>query len=387
MGRASGALEFDLFTAEVRALASNAVLIKGKDEAVLVDNCLIQSDAQKLVNMIRSSGRELTSVLITHAHPDHYFGLPAIREAFPRARMYARKEVIDGMREFRAKVVHWQEMYRGELPEALPLPEPLTGDSIVERPSELAYSVEGVQPGLHAFDGYDVVWWAPSVLRLGVEPRFGIRQQELLGKEADPALVEASLRRFAEWQNGRDAAVAAGSAPSLAVTTATARAAADTRDAAAVEVIELPRPAARPGGPRFGALVHAVLATAPLAATQDAIARAAIVQGRLLGAPPDEVDAAVTAVAGALAHPLLARARGAVCRRETPLTLRDGDGTLVEGTVDLAFLDGSTWIVVDFKTDQELSKNLDAYRRQVVLYADAITAATGQPARSVLLRV
>ena len=34
------------------------------------------------------------------------------------------------MREFRAKIVHWQEMYRGELPADLPLPEPLTGDSL-----------------------------------------------------------------------------------------------------------------------------------------------------------------------------------------------------------------------------------------------------------------
>jgi glyoxylase-like metal-dependent hydrolase (beta-lactamase superfamily II) len=130
MGKTKLDLEFDLFTAEVRALASNAVLIKGGDEAVLVDNCLIQSDAQKLVKMIQSSRRELTTVLITHAHPDHYFGLAAIREAFPRARIYARKEVIDGMREFRAKIVHWQEMYRGELPADLPLPEPLTGDSL-----------------------------------------------------------------------------------------------------------------------------------------------------------------------------------------------------------------------------------------------------------------
>lgn len=130
MGKTKSHLEFDLFTAEVRALASNAVLIKGGDEAVLVDNCLIQSDAQKLVKMIQSSRRELTTVLITHAHPDHYFGLAAIGEAFPRARIYARREVIDGIREFRAKIVHWQEMYRGELPADLPLPEPLTGDSL-----------------------------------------------------------------------------------------------------------------------------------------------------------------------------------------------------------------------------------------------------------------
>jgi glyoxylase-like metal-dependent hydrolase (beta-lactamase superfamily II) len=130
MGKTKSDLEFDLFTAEVRALASNAVLIRGRDEAVLVDNCLIQNDAQKLVKMIQSSGRELTTVLITHAHPDHYFGLSSIREAFPRARILARREVIDGMREFRAKIVHWQEMYRGELPAYVPLPEPLTGDSL-----------------------------------------------------------------------------------------------------------------------------------------------------------------------------------------------------------------------------------------------------------------
>lgn len=128
--RSNSNLEFDVFVAEPRALASNAVLIKGRDEAVLVDNCLISGDAEKLVRMIRASRRELTTVLITHAHPDHYFGLPGIHDAFPAAKIYARPQVIDGMREFRAKIVHWQEMYRGELPASLTMPQPLAGDSL-----------------------------------------------------------------------------------------------------------------------------------------------------------------------------------------------------------------------------------------------------------------
>ena len=123
-------IEFEVFVAEPRALASNAVLIKGRDEAVLVDNCFILSDAKKLVRMIRASGRELTTVLVTHAHPDHYFGLGSISEAFPSVKIYARPAVIDSMREWRAKIVHWQEMYRGELPESLLMPQPLNGDSI-----------------------------------------------------------------------------------------------------------------------------------------------------------------------------------------------------------------------------------------------------------------
>jgi glyoxylase-like metal-dependent hydrolase (beta-lactamase superfamily II) len=130
MANSANSLEFELFVAEPRALASNAVLINGRDEAVLVDNCLIHSDAEKLVSMIRASGRELTSVLITHAHPDHYFGLPAIQHAFPAAKIYARPPVIDAMREYRAKIVHWQEMYRGELPGSIPMPQPLAGDSL-----------------------------------------------------------------------------------------------------------------------------------------------------------------------------------------------------------------------------------------------------------------
>lgn len=130
MPKPTAALEFEVFVAEPRALASNAVLIKGRDEAVLVDNCFILSDAEKLVRMIRASGRELTTALVTHAHPDHYFGLPTIHDAFPSAKIYARPQVIDSMREWRSKIVHWQEMYRGELPETLPMPQPLNGDSL-----------------------------------------------------------------------------------------------------------------------------------------------------------------------------------------------------------------------------------------------------------------
>ena len=260
------------------------------------------------------------------------------------------------------------------------------GESVLERPPELA--LEGVKPGRHAFAGYDVVWWDPAVLALGAAPRFGIQQQDLLGKTADRALVEGNLERFRAWETARDAVLASGAQPSLGVATATAYAGVSAADQAAVDVVELPRAAQRPAGPRFGALVHAVLATVPLDGARDAIAAAALVQARLLGASADETAAAVAAVAAALTHPLLQQASTATaCRRETPLTLRTADGTLVEGTVDLAFLADGTWTVIDFKTDQELSTALDVYRRQVMLYADAIVAATGQPARAILLRV
>jgi ATP-dependent exoDNAse (exonuclease V) beta subunit len=114
-------------------------------------------------------------------------------------------------------------------------------------------------------------------------------------------------------------------------------------------------------------------------------------QGRILGAPSAEVDAAAETARRALRHPLLARAAAAAragkCRRETPVTMRLDDGTLVEGVVDAAFVEDGAWTVVDFKTDVEITGRVEEYRRQAALYARAIATATGMPAHAVLLRV
>ena len=45
------------------------------------------------------------------------------------------------------------------------------------------------------------------------------------------------------------------------------------------------------------------------------------------------------------------------------------------------------WIIVDYKTDVELGSRQPEYEAQVRCYARAVSAATGEPARGVLLRV
>jgi ATP-dependent exoDNAse (exonuclease V) beta subunit len=147
----------------------------------------------------------------------------------------------------------------------------------------------------------------------------------------------------------------------------------------------------RPRGPRFGTLVHAVLATVALDADPAAIAEVAGLQARLLGAEPEEQAAAARLVETALGQPLLERARAAWrrgrCRRETPITAAEPDGTIVEGVLDLAFEEDAGWTVVDFKTQAELASFLDRYRRQVAAYAAMVARATGRPAVAVLMRI
>jgi ATP-dependent exoDNAse (exonuclease V) beta subunit len=143
---------------------------------------------------------------------------------------------------------------------------------------------------------------------------------------------------------------------------------------------------------RFGTLVHAILAAIPLGPGNDAAAaQLAEAHGRVLGAPAEEIASAADVVRRVLRHPVLAGAARAAeqdrCYRETPVTLRLEDGAIVEGNVDLAYVDQDEVVVVDFKTDRELDGAVDTYRRQVQVYAAAIGAALQRPARGVLMRV
>jgi ATP-dependent helicase/nuclease subunit A len=311
---------------------------------------------------------------------------------------------------------------------------PFKTDSVWKRPDNEPSTPTTVCPGLHTFEPaggepYSVVWWDPHEphFHLGIEPTLGIRREALIMKDVPDEVVEQGRRDYLKWQASREDAIRQGSTPSLDVQTATEWAAMDraasvdarpdvgppaqrglfeeetvTGPAGAgsrsdhpgdadVSVVDARGPA-RPGGARFGELVHAVLAAAPLDADRSRIEDLAEMQGRILSAPPEEIAAALDTVSRVFAHELLARARRAAsrgaCRRETPVTCTRSDGTLIEGVVDLAFEDAGRWTVVDYKTDRELAASGEArYRRQVGLYASAIAQATGAPASGVLVRI
>jgi ATP-dependent exoDNAse (exonuclease V) beta subunit len=226
------------------------------------------------------------------------------------------------------------------------------------------------------------------------EAPFGLRREDLISREVNPSVVADARTRYDAWAMSRADALANGSSPSLHVRTITEFAHAGGWPASLdlmppVEVIELPRDGTRPTGRRFGTLVHAVLATTPLGADAATLTALARLEGRILGAPEAEVTAAAALAARVLAHPLLAAARAAdahgKCRREVPVTLGLDEGRLLEGVVDLAWEHDGTWTVVDFKTDEDPSRELDAYSRQVGLYAAGLSRVCSATSRGALL--
>jgi ATP-dependent exoDNAse (exonuclease V) beta subunit len=280
-------------------------------------------------------------------------------------------------------------------------------DTVLARPEGDPATKLTVCPGEHAIGSHTVVWWSPEpeVLRLDAQAPFGLRRDDLIVKDIAPAVLRTHLDAYTAWRANRDAAVAAARRPSVDVRTVTewvgslegrphvgAGAALQGCDRIPVAVETAGGGDDRPGGTRFGTLVHALLADLPIgAASPDVIARLAAAHGRLLGALPDEIAAARDAAAGVLAHPVLRAAAAADadgrCYRETPVTLRADDGALIEGHVDLAFEDEAGFVVVDFKTDRELDGARERYVAQVQVYAAAIARATGKPARGIVMRI
>ena len=60
---------------------------------------------------------------------------------------------------------------------------------------------------------------------------------------------------------------------------------------------------------------------------------------------------------------------------------------MLEGVIDLAFVENGQWQVVDYKTDGDVEVNRSAYERQLRWYMHALSTITGMAADGVLLQV
>jgi len=289
----------------------------------------------------------------------------------------------------------WPAVYPGKprttVAESTPGVPAFGEDSVPLRPPGMTRPIGSVKPGVHLAQSGDhrVVWWDPSALELGVRPNIGLAQTKILEEDKQGRAGAAGLA-YEEWKVDRASTRERGAEPSVSVSPATEwiEAHEEIAGAGKVAVVEIAREGARPRGRRFGILVHTLLSGVGLNDDENAVRAHAKVQARILGATEDERDAAASAVIAALQHPLIRRAAGAtVTRREAPLVVRLPDGRILESVVDLAFLEDGVWQVVDFKTDEDLERRLDRYRRQVAFYATGITDATGKPTVGTILRI
>ncbi len=253
--------------------------------------------------------------------------------------------------------------------------------TVVERPIEFGMEDDSLKPGLHhpVRGNHTIVWFDPGALDLRERRSMGLRYEDVL-----TGSPQAGLDLYRSWHAARNEIIGKAGKPLFEIELATG---ATLLESPQVETVSVVKSGTRPAGRAFGKLVHALLQQCPIPPDADQIQSIAMVEARILGSEEDMIEPAIHTAMEALRHPLLAGiATANRLHREFPVLLRRGDafGQLIEGVIDLAFSDGASWTIVDFKTGPGDKKR---NRGQLELYRQAIAQATGLPVRAVLFEI
>jgi ATP-dependent exoDNAse (exonuclease V) beta subunit len=152
--------------------------------------------------------------------------------------------------------------------------------------------------------------------------------------------------------------------------------------------VHLDDKAERGEGIVFGNLVHRLLEVIDWE-RPEGLESIADTEGRALGAPPRMITRAAKMVKKTLASDLIGRIlRSDRYFKEVPFAF-GADGTIIEGKMDVVFVEGDHTTVVDFKTDKvsrsDLKHKVEMYRPQADTYARAIRSIFSRPPREVIL--
>ena len=120
------------YTAAEAGLFVNSYLVETTEGVVLVDANLLLSDIRALAARIAALHKPLLGVFVTHAHPDHFNGLPVL--AGDEVPVYAAADVAETIaRIAEAKRAQWQPVYGDEWPDRHRVPDRrLSAGDVVE---------------------------------------------------------------------------------------------------------------------------------------------------------------------------------------------------------------------------------------------------------------
>ncbi|MCK8656372.1 MBL fold metallo-hydrolase [Pseudomonas umsongensis] len=146
---AASTLTLDVYNPGEKAIFPvTSVLVSGEKEAILVDAQFGKSQAEQVVEKIRASGKQLTTIYISHGDPDYYFGLDTLTAAFPKAKVLASQPTVDHIKQtVDGKLAFWGPKMGADVPARTLVPDVLKGDSLMLEGQKLqVVGLEGKQP-------------------------------------------------------------------------------------------------------------------------------------------------------------------------------------------------------------------------------------------------
>ena len=182
------ALATKVFFSDESGFEVASVIVTGQTDAVLIDAQFTLSSAHRVIAEVLETGKDLKTIYVTHAHPDHYFGLGTIAQAFPKARVVATPSDANIItKQFSSKVEHWATEFGPiNIPRIIAKIEPL---------KENYFELEGnrieIITELVGDMKYNAVVWIPSIKTL-----YG---SDLLFNQAHAFTCELTAEERQQW--------------------------------------------------------------------------------------------------------------------------------------------------------------------------------------------
>jgi glyoxylase-like metal-dependent hydrolase (beta-lactamase superfamily II) len=182
------ALATKVFFSDESGFEVASVIVMGKTDAALIDAQWTLSNAHRVVAEILETGKRLKTIYVTHAHPDHYFGLSPFAEAFPAARVIALPDVARTInKQFFGKIEHWEATIGvTNVPRKAVNIEPLN-ESNFELEGQRIEIISHVMGDLK----HNSVVWIPSIKTL-----YG---SDVLFNQAHPFTCEVTAEERQQW--------------------------------------------------------------------------------------------------------------------------------------------------------------------------------------------
>src|ERR1035438_7575079 len=95
----------------------NSTMISGDKDMLVIDPQFSLSEAHRLAAEILESKKNLTTIYISHPHPDHFFGLAVLKQAFPNAHIVALPATVNAIKTaWPARQKFWLGTYGSNIP-------------------------------------------------------------------------------------------------------------------------------------------------------------------------------------------------------------------------------------------------------------------------------
>jgi glyoxylase-like metal-dependent hydrolase (beta-lactamase superfamily II) len=151
-------LTVKVYNASANSFNVNSTLIAGEKEAMVIDAGFTRADALRIAANVLDSGKQLTTIYVSQADPDYYFGVEALKEIFPQADVVTTRAVLDKLQaKLAGKVAFWGPKMGANAPRKPVVPRALDGTGL--KLEDQTIEIRGTQ-GVLAHRPYA---WIPSI--------------------------------------------------------------------------------------------------------------------------------------------------------------------------------------------------------------------------------